>query len=256
MEPDIVVMRVVSANRIYNRASESPTYCKSRRRWAAVLKNSGTTYYTVNGRKILSDRTHPVILPRGCAYSWVCVEEGECLLVEFDTPDTSESIYSFDLADTGFFVRNFYQIQKALSMNTVDGRMEAFSKLYEILRHFLKSAVKEYMPKEKRDLVKPAENYILENYYERSITNDQLAALCGISTVYFRKCFEAAFGVSPIRYLHDYRTQKAKDILSSDFASIEQVAESVGYSSVYHFSKMFKTYTGISPTEYAKASRK
>lgn len=256
MGPEIVVLKVVSANRIYNRASESPTYCKSRRRWAAVLKNSGATYYTVNGRKILSDRNHPVILPRGSAYSWVCVEEGECLLVEFDTPDICESIYSFHLADTNFFVRNFYQIQKALSLNTPEGKMEAFSRLYEILRQFLKSETKEYTPKEKRTLLKPAENYILENYYDKSVTNDQLAALCGVSTVYFRKCFEAVFGVSPIRFLHNYRTQKAKDILSSDFASIEQVAESVGYNSVYHFSKMFKTYTGMSPSEYAKASRK
>jgi AraC-like DNA-binding protein len=60
----------------------------------------------------------------------------------------------------------------------------------------------------------------------------------------------------PIRYLHDYRVQRAKDILSSDYDSVTQVAESVGYNSVYHFSKMFRLYTGISPTEYAKASRR
>ena len=134
--------------------------------------------------------------------------------------------------------------------------MEAFSKLYDILRQLFKPTAQEYTPKEKRNLVKPAVDYILQHYFDLRITNDQLAALCGISTVYFRKCFESAFGVPPIRYLHNYRIKKAKDILSSDFSSIEQVAESVGYSSVYHFSKMFKTYTGMSPSEYAKASRK
>jgi len=134
--------------------------------------------------------------------------------------------------------------------------MEAFSKLYDILRQLFKTSEKEYVSKEKKRLIQPAETYILENYYDPGITNDQLAGLCGISTVYFRKCFEAVHGVSPIRYLNDYRTRRAKDILSSDFESIAQVAESVGYNSVYHFSKMFKTYTGISPTEYAKASRK
>ena len=55
--------------------------------------------------------------------------------------------------------------------------------------------------------------------------------------------------------LHSLRMQRAKDILSSDYDSIAQVAESVGYSSVYHFSKMFRTYTGMSPSQYAKASR-
>ena len=83
-----------------------------------------------------------------------------------------------------------------------------------------------------------------------------LAALCGISTVYFRKTFETVFGVSPIRYLHDLRIGKAKAILSGDYDSIRQVAESTGYSSVYHFSKMFKLYTGQSPSTYAKSIRK
>jgi ABC-type lipoprotein export system ATPase subunit len=49
--------------------------------------------------------------------------------------------------------------------------------------------------------------------------------------------------------------EKAKAILKSDYDTIEQVALSVGYNSIYHFSRMFKQYTGINPSEYAKASR-
>ena len=41
-------------------------------------------------------------------------------------------------------------------------------------------------------------------------------------------------------------------ILKSDYDTIEQVALSVGYNSIYHFSKMFKLYTGKSPLEYGK----
>ena len=60
----------------------------------------------------------------------------------------------------------------------------------------------------------------------------------------------------PKKYLHNYRIDKAKAILLSDYETIEQVAFSVGYNSIYHFSKMFKTYTGKSPSEYAKTFRK
>lgn len=253
---DITVLRVVSANRLYNYASNVPIHRKYRKRWAVALKSGGATYYTIDGVDILSDRFHPVILPKGCSYSWRCIEEGECLLIEFEAEREADSIYSYSVSDNSFYIRDFYQIQKALSLNTLEGRMEAFSKLYDILRQLFKTGEREYVSKEKKALIQPAENYILEHYYDTAITNDQLAGLCGISTVYFRKCFEAVHGVSPIRYLNDYRTRRAKDILSSDFESIAQVAENVGYNSVYHFSKMFKTYTGISPTEYAKTSRK
>ena len=119
----------------------------------------------------------------------------------------------------------------------------------------VRSVSKEYVSKGKQQLVQPAVDYISEHYFDPDINNDRLARLCGISTVYFRKCFEALMGVPPIRYLHDFRIQRAKDILSSDYGSISQVAGSVGYRSVYHFSKMFKTYTGLNPTEYAKTSR-
>jgi phosphoglycerol transferase MdoB-like AlkP superfamily enzyme len=52
------------------------------------------------------------------------------------------------------------------------------------------------------------------------------------------------------------RLNKAKAILLSDYETIEQVSISVGYNSIYHFSKMFKKYVGINPSEYAKTSRK
>lgn len=73
-----------------------------------------------------------------------------------------------------------------------------------------------------------------------------------MSTVYFRKTFASMYGVSPMKYLHNFRIKKAEAILLSDYESIEQVAFSIGYNSIYHFSKMFKNYTGQSPTEYAK----
>ena len=76
-----------------------------------------------------------------------------------------------------------------------------------------------------------------------------------MSTVYFRRTFVSVYGISPIKYLHNFRMEKAKAILRSDFETIEQVALSVGYNSIYHFSKMFKVYSGISPLEYSKQNR-
>ena len=253
---NITVTKITAANKLFNYVTDGVISRNRRVRWAVALKRSGTTYYTVGGKEVLSDAHHPVLLPKGCTYTWRCTEPGECLIIEFDANEEFEDIFSFSVADANFFISNFYDIERALVENTPEARLAAVYNLYSILLQLVKGASREYIGKEKRELLLPAVNHIAANYADQSLTNDTLASLCGISTVYFRKCFETVYGESPIRFLHNFRIQKAKGLLSSDYGSISQVAESVGYASLYHFSKMFKLYTGMNPTEYAKASRR
>jgi len=253
---DITVERIVAVNRLHNDPTETETHRGSRQRWALALKLEGSTCYNAKGHQIYTDSLHPALLPKGSAYSWRCITPGECLFIEFDAPQESQQLYSFSLTDNSFFVSDFLRIEKSLQQKTPEARMEGICRLYAILLQLAKTVPKKYIPKGKQALLQPAVRFMMENYHLPGITNDQLAKLCDISTVYFRKCFESVYGVSPIRYLHNYRTQKAKDILSSDFSSISQVAQSVGYSNVYHFSKMFHLYTGQSPSHYAKNSQR
>ena len=253
---DITVVNVVAANRIQNRAMEVPVHRKHRPRWAVVLKHTGKTVYHPAGEQIPSDNLHPVILPRGSDYSWLCVEEGECLLIEFDALQDCSQVFGFQVSDSSFLRNGFLKIEKCLRLSTPEARLEARYLLSGLLLQLFRSSEREYSSKEKQNRLAPAIRYLQEHYYDPTVTNDRLAALCGISTVHFRKSFEAVYGISPIRYLNRLRTQKAKDLLSSDYGSVAQVAQSVGYASVYHFSKMFKTYTGLSPTQYVKTLRK
>lgn len=252
---DITVERIVAVNRLHNIPTEIETRRGCRQRWALALKLEGSTYYNANGQQIYTDSLHPALLPKGSSYSWRCVTPGECLFIEFDAPQESQQLFSFFLPDNRFCVSEFLEIEKSLQQDTPEKRLEGVYRLYALLLQLAKSGTEKHSPKGKQALLQPAVRYLMENYHVPEIANDDLAQLCGISTVYFRKCFAAVYGVPPIRYLQNYRIQKAKDILSSDFSSISQVAQSVGYSNVYHFSKMFRLYTGKSPGQYAKSSR-
>ena len=77
-----------------------------------------------------------------------------------------------------------------------------------------------------------------------------LAEIAGVSTVYFRKLFSSVMGVSPITYHHNLRIEKAKEMLKSDFGTLSDLAQSLGYPSLYDFSRDFKKHTGISPSKY------
>ena len=82
---------------------------------------------------------------------------------------------------------------------------------------------------------------------------DQIAQNMYLSSVYISKIFKEETGESPINYLISLRLEKAKDhLIASESISIKEIAHSVGYDDVYHFSKLFKKYYGLSPLNYRK----
>lgn len=251
---NLTITDVVGANRLFRSSIGIANNRTNRDMWAIILKIEGKTFYNVKNKQILSDSQHPLIVPKGCTYSWKVIEPGECIIIEFQADAYGDDIFEFDVFDNSIILNSFAKIEKSLSIQSPTHKLHCKQLVYEILLFLAKSAHKEYVSKDKRNTLKPAIIYMAENYFDNTINNDFLASLCSISTVHFRKTFETVYGTSPIKYLHMLRINKAKSMLMSDYESINQVAESVGYSSIYHFSKMFKQYVGVSPSEYSKES--
>lgn len=101
-------------------------------------------------------------------------------------------------------------------------------------------------------VVKRIINYLTESY-DQSISLEQIAHNMYLSPVYISKIFKEETGESPINYLIKIRLERAKEYLQmNNNKSIKWVAKQVGYEDVYHFSKLFKKYYGISPLYYKK----
>ena len=243
--------RVISSYKLLSSPVGVVTRQKCRICWGIALKSGGKTLYRQDGKEILSDKAHIVLLPKGAQYEWICREPGACLVVDFDAPEGSHAIRCVEIEDDSFFRAAFAKLEACMNREQPLGHFEAMEQLYGLLAFLTRAESARFSHRDKRHILAPAVSHMLENYTDPQISNDTLSQLCRISTVYFRKTFEAVYGTSPIRYLHQLRIHKAKAILSGDFGSIGQVADSVGYSSVYHFSKMFKLYTGMSPSAYA-----
>ncbi len=84
------------------------------------------------------------------------------------------------------------------------------------------------------------------------MNNDCLAALAGMSTVYFRRLFKDIYGISPMEYVKTLKMKKAEELLFGDYGSVTDVAVSLGYKSIYDFSRDFKKHMGVCPYKYTK----
>lgn len=93
--------------------------------------------------------------------------------------------------------------------------------------------------------------YIEEHYHE-TITLNEIADYMGFSSFYFTKFFKKNTGTTFIQFLTEYRLNKAKWVLLNENASVTEVAEQTGFSSVKTFHHQFKDLVGVSPLKYKK----
>ncbi len=77
----------------------------------------------------------------------------------------------------------------------------------------------------------------------------KIAELVGLGDHKLRYSFRKVFGTTLFGYLHDYRMEQAKIMLSGTQMQVAEVANAVGYSHLGYFAKAFKKKFGISPKE-------
>lgn len=128
---------------------------------------------------------------------------------------------------------------------------ECLSLVYHIYSKIIQSQSAIYTPESRVLKIKDAQCYIIENY-NKDIRIAELSALSGITEAHFRRLFKEIYGMSPVKYINSLKVNQAKGLMENSNLSISQIAEQVGCSDVYYFSRMFKKHTGLSPLEFKK----
>ena len=95
---------------------------------------------------------------------------------------------------------------------------------------------------------------LMENNSDKTLA--EIAQVCGVSEGYFRKLFREYSGENPVDFRQRHRIEKAKQLLMLDTHSIGEIAEELHFSDIYHFSKTFKKFTGVSPQKYISESNR
>ena len=84
---------------------------------------------------------------------------------------------------------------------------------------------------------------------QKGRTVAEIAAGCHISVSYYERLFTELFGMTPTAYRMTFRTSRIKKLLQ-DEASLEEIAQSIGFCDSGYLCRFFKRQTGMTPAEY------
>lgn len=103
-----------------------------------------------------------------------------------------------------------------------------------------------YTPFGERESLRQAEAIIRENF-TRPISIEKLAAVCGVSSVAFRRRFVRVYGMTPLRYIRNLRLERAEALLLSGECTTAQAALRSGFGDPSYFSREYKKLRGVTP---------
>jgi AraC-like DNA-binding protein len=92
--------------------------------------------------------------------------------------------------------------------------------------------------------------YYVQQNFGRRIYSAVVARLCSLSTTHFSRAFKKAFTMTFQEFLLRYRIAEACRQLRVPGAPISDVAYGVGFSDASYFTRVFKRFVGVSPSEY------
>lgn len=144
----------------------------------------------------------------------------------------------------GFCYRENYlaEIQGTADINML--RQWFLRKTREICEKIETSREREY-----ENVISRVKSYINENY-AKDISLEEASQMVDISPYYFSKLFKQEVGETFIEYLTRTRISNARRLLDDPRYSIKEVCVMCGYGDPNYFSRVFKKYENMTPSEY------
>lgn len=91
---------------------------------------------------------------------------------------------------------------------------------------------------------------LMNTHINESIDLDACAKLCCVSRERFNHMFKEQTGFPPLQYIQRIRIERAKQLLVDSGLSVSECADTLGFSDVNYFSRLFRKIAGVSPSKY------
>lgn len=101
-----------------------------------------------------------------------------------------------------------------------------------------------------KSFVKRAAEYVKEHYSDQELSVEVVCKALGVSTSYFSTVFKKETGKTFVKYLTEFRMEKAAELLLTKEEKTYLIAQKTGYSDPNYFSYVFKRQFGVPPSKY------
>lgn len=154
----------------------------------------------------------------------------------------SEALYALE--------NRFEKFYHLWAVGNFSERVYCKSILYQIYSQLIQSSLAMYISSKNRTTITKTVEYISTHLDETGLTVQALSRKCGISEVHFRRIFHQIYNTSPVKFITNLRLKKAKELLIDNTVRIGDIARQCGFENQYYFSKVFKSETHLTPSEF------
>lgn len=159
------------------------------------------------------------------------------------------SISSFPADSSAIqLLRNIFEMARRQQIK--DGYI-ASALSYQFLTELSRSAVYPASSQQFPTGIQRALEY-MELHYDTLGSLDEIAEIAEMSKYHFLREFRRCTGIPPIEYLNKLRIEKAVNLLRTTSMSLQEIAQSIGYSNSNYFSKVFRGWVGVSPGQFRR----
>ena len=102
-----------------------------------------------------------------------------------------------------------------------------------------------------KNIVAVAQNF-MESHIEQKLTIRAIAEALGVNATSLRIAYKKETGKRLIRSFGDMKITEAKRLICSSSLNFTQIADRLGFLSLYHFSRFFKEREGITLSDYSR----
>lgn len=143
------------------------------------------------------------------------------------------------------FVQTFFSVIQAPNKQDLRTKADMLTLIHAIFEDNFPTLLKSRA--QQNALAKSIKDFLDRNCDE-PLSLERIAAFFSYNKYYLDRCFVKEYGISVIKYRNQKRIELAKALLAEH--SVTEVAERLGFTSIYVFSRAFKDHVGISPTVF------